>query len=67
MLNNIIDFVSAIAILISLIFVKDNPEFWGLYSAGCLGYTILGSRNKMYGLMFVNTIAMLIGISNLLS
>lgn len=60
----VIDVAAAVAILISLYFVKEIPAYWLLYSFGCIAFVYIGIKKKIYGLAVLNAVAIIIGIKN---
>lgn len=61
---NKIDLVGCVFILSSLVFIPNNIIFWLTYALGCLIYSVLLYKNKLYFGVFMNMVAIIIAINN---
>lgn len=62
----VVDIISAGLVLIALFSVKENPNYWLLYAAGCAVYVIINYHRKLYGQSIMNVVAVVLAIKNLL-
>jgi len=62
----VVDLISATLVLVALFSVKENPNYWLLYAAGCAVYVIINYHRNLYGQSIMNIIAVVLAIKNLL-
>ena len=60
----LLDAVSAIIVIISLIYIRKDHKGWLLYSLGCFTYIYINSVKDLTGQAFLNIIAFIIAIFN---
>jgi len=61
---NYLDFIGACIILLALYLIPKYNLAWLLYSFGCLVYGVLLCKKKLYFGVLMNSVAIIIGITN---
>ncbi|KKL83012.1 hypothetical protein LCGC14_1979050 [marine sediment metagenome] len=61
---NYLDLIGACVILLALYLIPRYNIAWLLHSIGCICYAILFYQRKLYFGVLLNTIAIIIGITN---
>jgi len=60
----VLDIISAIAVIIALFSVTKNPKMWLLYATGCVGYIIINFTQGLPGQGVLNILAMGLAVMN---
>ena len=61
---NYFDLTSTLIVLLALYLIPRNRKYWILYSFGCFLWIILHFTKQLYFGMFMNLVALIIGIKN---